>query len=332
MPPDRAARPRVTVLTWAVHGNYLYYLAHCGHEIVVPVRRREDGTLPDLGDGFEWPDNIRTVDAASVPGLELDVVLVQNRENYERDRFEILSPAQRRLPLVAVEHDPPREHPTDTRHWIDDPGALLVHVTHFNRLMWDNGRTPTAVIEHGVAVPAGARATGELDRGVTVINGLGWRGRRLGRDLFLQARRHLPLDLVGMQSRELDGLGEVRPADLPRFIGRYRFFFHPVRYTSLGLALLEAMTVGLPVVALATTEVVEAIEDGVSGFISTDPDRLVGDMRRLLADPSLARRMGAAARQTALRRYSIERFANDWRTLLAEAARRGAPSAREAVA
>jgi hypothetical protein len=332
MRPDRDPVPPVRVLTWAVHGNYLYYLAHCGHEIVVPVRRADDGTLPGLGDGFEWPDNIRTVDAASVPDLDVDVVLVQNRENYERDRFDVLSRAQLRLPLVAVEHDPPREHPTDTHHWLDDPDALLVHVTHFNRLMWDNRSTPTAVVEHGVTVPTDARHTGELERGVTVINGLTWRGRRLGRDVFLDARDRVPLDLVGMESRDLDGLGEVRPADLPRFVARYRFFFHPVRYTSLGLALLEAMTVGLPIVALATTEVVEVIEDGVSGFTSTAPQRLIGDMRRLIEDPALARRMGEAARHTALERYSIDRFARDWRLLLAEAAARGARAAQEAVA
>jgi glycosyltransferase involved in cell wall biosynthesis len=96
----------------------------------------------------------------------------------------------------------------------------------------------------------------------------------------------------------------------------YRFYFHPVRYTSLGLSLCEAMTVGLPVVGLATTELPTVIDDGVNGFIATDPRRLVTDMQALLADRGLAGAVGDAGRVTALERFSIERFVGDWDRLL----------------
>src|SRR5439155_16544577 len=135
-----------------------------------------------------------------------------------------------------LEHDPPRGSPTDTRHPVDDPDVPIVHVTPFNRLMWDCGPVPTRVIEHGVAVPAEVRATGELARGLVVVNHLGRRGRRLGADVFEAVRRRVPLELVGMGSEEWGGLGEVPPPDLPAFAARYRFLFNPIRYTSLGLA------------------------------------------------------------------------------------------------
>src|SRR3712207_8760394 len=51
------------------------------------------------------------------------------------------SEEQRRLPKLYIEHDPPRQHPTDTQHHVDDPDVVLVHVTHFNDLMWDSGRS-----------------------------------------------------------------------------------------------------------------------------------------------------------------------------------------------
>jgi glycosyltransferase involved in cell wall biosynthesis len=72
------------------------------------------------------------------------------------------------------------------------------------------------------------------------------------------------------------------------------------------------MTVGMPVVALATTEMSTVVENGVSGWIDTDVDRLIGHMRDLLADPDEARRLGDGARRTALERFSIGRFAADW--------------------
>ncbi|HEX2141672.1 MAG TPA: glycosyltransferase family 4 protein [Candidatus Limnocylindria bacterium] len=324
MPPDT-----LNVLTWHVHGSYLESLAACGHRIYLPVGRGDEPGYAGRTDGFDWPSNLVEVDAARVSDLELDVVLSQSVRNWQQDRHEILSPEQlREVPMVHVEHDPPREHPTDTRHPIDDPDALIVHVTHFNRLMWDSGRTPTAVIEHGVRVPDDVTYTGELERGLVVVNGLGWRGRRLGLDLFLAARERLPLDLVGMESIELGGLGEVRPRELPRLMGRYRFFFHPVRYTSLGLALLQAMAVGVPPVALATTEVVETIRDRVSGFTSTNPDVLHRRMEQLLEDAELAHRLGAGARHTARTRYGIDRFAAEWHALLADVTQRRRRGAR----
>jgi hypothetical protein len=307
---------RLRVLTWHVHGNYLWYLSHIPHEILLPVRAGRPHGYGGRAGAFAWPANVREVPAEDVRHADVDVVLYQSHAHWLADRHELLSDRQRALPQVVVEHDPPRQSPTDTRHPVDDPGALIVHVTAFNRLMWDNGATPTAVIEHGVAVPDHARYRGGLARGLTVVNDLAARGRRLGADVFLAARRRVPLDLVGMGSKDLDGLGEIPPPDLADFMADYRFYFHPVRYTSLGLSLCEAMAVGVPVVGLATTELPTVVDDGVNGVIDTDPDRLVDAMRALLDDPALARRLGEAGRETARQRFGIDRFVRDWDRLL----------------
>jgi hypothetical protein len=307
------------VLTWHVHGNYLWYLSHVPHELVLPVRPGRPHGYGGRAGTFPWPDSVREVPVDRLAEVAVDAVLYQAHDHWLDDRHDVLSPAQRSVPQIVVEHDPPRLSPTDTRHPVDDPGALIVHVTAFNDLMWDCGATPTTVIEHGVVVPDDARYSGHLERGITVVNGLAQRGRRLGRDVFLQARDQVPLDLVGMRSEELGGLGEVPPPGLARAMAAYRFYFHPVRYTSLGLSLCEAMTVGLPVVGLATTELPTVVDDGVNGFAATDPQRLVDAMRALLADPGLARRVGEAGRVTAASRFSIDRFVRDWDRLLRDA-------------
>jgi hypothetical protein len=263
------------------------------------------------------------VAAEDVRNLQFDCILFQSHKNYLTDQHEILSAEQRRLPRIYLEHDPPRENATDTRHPVDDPNVLLVHVTHFNNLMWDNGRTPTRVIEHGVLVPEGVRYTGELNRGIVVVNGLKRRGRRLGLDVFEQARRAVPLDLVGMLSEEAGGLGEVKPPGLPAFEARYRFFFNPIRYTSLGLAVCEAMMLGMPILGLATTEMVTVIENGVSGYVDTHVDRLIERMRELLTDPAEARRLGSWAHRQAQERFNIHRFARDWSHAFVDVAGKG---------
>ncbi|AGY57189.1 glycosyltransferase [Gloeobacter kilaueensis] len=305
------------ILTWHVHGSYLYNLAHVPCQWLLPVRPGRPEGYGGRASREDWPGQLIEIDAKEVRHTRFDGILFQSRRNWEVDQYELLSAAQRRLPRFYLEHDPPREHPTDTRHPVDDPGVVLVHVTPFNALMWDSGRTPTRIIDHGVAVPPESVYSGELERGLVVLNGLAHRGRRLGADIFERVRRVVPLDLVGMGSEELGGLGEIDHRALAAFACRYRFFFHPVRYTSLGLAVIEAMLLALPVVALATTELVTAIENGRTGYLDTDIDRLIVAMRRLLADPEEARRVGAAGREAALARFGIERFVADWQHLLA---------------
>lgn len=299
------------LLTWHVHGSYLFSLAHCGHDIYLPVREpRADGYGGRIGT-FPWPDNVHEVPAERVRELALDAVIFQAPRNWDTDQHEILSPAQRRLPRIYVEHDPPRASPTDSRHHLQDPDVLLVHVTPFNDLMWDSGAVPTRVIEHGV-VDTGARWTGELARGIVAVNHLARRGRRLGADVVARVSREVPLDLVGMGSEESGGLGEVPPPGMAHFAARYRFMFNPIRWTSLGLAVCEAMMAGIPIVGLATTEMAVAVDNGVSGWVDTDLDRLVAHMRRLLVDHDEARQLSAGAARAARRRFSVEHFANQW--------------------
>ena len=300
------------ILTWHVHGSYLYYLVQSPHEFYLPVKPGRPEGYGGRGGSFPWPENVHEVPAEQVKDLQLDCILYQSRKNYSEDQYQILLEEQRSLPRLYLEHDPPREHPTDTRHLVNDPNLLLVHVTHFNDLMWDSGKTPTCVIEHGVLVPDGSRYTGELDRGLVVVNGLASRGRRLGADVYTRLRDQIPLDLVGMGSSELGGLGEIPHHKLPDFSSRYRFFFNPIRYTSLGLAVLEAMMLGMPVIGLATTEMAITIENGVSGYIDTSVGRLAERMQELIDDPAQAHRLGRGARRYAQEKHNIHRFISDW--------------------
>ncbi len=307
---------RLKVLTWHTHGSYLYYLSQAPHEFFVLSK---PGRPPGYGGRcghIPWGDNVHDLPVADVRGQEFDCILFQDDHQWEKDQYEFLTPAQRALPRIYLEHDPPRAHPTDTPHLVDDPNVLLVHVTPFNELMWDNGRTPTRVIEHGVLVPDGVRYRGELARGLVISNHLGRRGRRMGPDLFLRARAELPLDLVGMAAEELGGIGEIEHARLPAFAAHYRFLFSPIRYSSLGLSVIEAMMIGMPVVALATAEMATVIEDGANGYSDTRFERLGECMRELLRSPSLARDIGQAGRRRAQERFSIERFSADWDTAL----------------
>jgi hypothetical protein len=316
----RDAMRRLRVLTWQVHGNYLYYLTQAPHDFYVlskpsrpPGYGGRNGVLP-------WGVNVHDCPVDAARGMQFDCVVYQSLGHYRDDAPQILTEAQRALPSIYVEHDPPLGHPTNTVHPVADPSTLIVHVTHYNALMWDCGAVPTRVIEHGVRVPGDVRYAGDLERGVAVINHLARRGRRLGADVFERWRGAVPLDLYGMAAEESGGLRELPYAELMSTLGRYRFYAHPVRYTSLALALCECMMIGLPVIGLATTELSRVILQSGGGYADTELDRLVDASRRLLRDPAEAGLLGRAARAYARERFAIERFVADWNAAFAQVA------------
>jgi hypothetical protein len=307
----RQQNEALRIFTWHIHGSYLYYLAQGNFQIYIPVNKEKSNRNIGRGETFPFGDNVIELAVEDIQQTPFDCILFQHKENYTKDQYQILTEEQRNLPRIYVEHDPPWEHPTNTKHIVQDPDVHVVHVTYFNQLMWDNGNVSTTVIEHGVTDGA-VRYTGSLDKGLVVINNLHSRGRLLGLDIYNKVKEHVPIDLIGMGTQEIGGLGEVLHPQLPSFISRYRFFFNPIRYTSFGLAVCEAMMMGLPVVGMATTEMPSVFQNGINGIIHNNVDYLIAQMLELISDKEKAERIGAAGRETATKRFNISRFTKDW--------------------
>jgi glycosyltransferase involved in cell wall biosynthesis len=311
----------VRILLWHVHGSWTTALVQGDHEYLLPVLADRGPDGRGRAQTWDWPPAAREVTAEEGPDLDVDVVLLQRPHELERLAESWLGGRRpgRDLPAVYVEHNAPQGRIAEMRHpAADRPDLTIVHVTHFNDLFWDGGSTPSRVIEHGVVDP-GYRYTGELPRAVVVINEARRRGRVTGTDLLPRLNGVVPIDLFGMDAGALGGMENPPQQLLHDEMARRRVYLHPIRWTSLGLSLIEAMHLGMPVVALATTEAPEAVPPA-AGTVSTDVRLLAEEVRRLVADPGLARERGAAARAAALDRYGLERFLDDWDDLLEEVA------------
>jgi glycosyltransferase involved in cell wall biosynthesis len=84
-------------------------------------------------------------------------------------------------------------------------------------------------------------------------------------------------------------------------------FVLPSMSEGLGLAVMEAMAAGLPVVATAVGGLVDLIQDGETGFLvpPKDPDALAIAIVTLVADHNTASAMGERARASILKNYSV---------------------------
>jgi hypothetical protein len=310
------------ILLWHVHGSWTTAFVQGGHDYLVPV-------LPDRGPfglgrarTWDWPASVVEVSQQRLADEPPDVVIIQRPEEFDLVRQWTRRTPGRDLPAIYLEHNAPEPHPVASRHPLaDQRDILLVHVTHFNRLYWDSGTAPTRVIEHGVVDP-GHLYTGELEAAAVVVNEPIRRGRMVGTDLLPAFTAVGPVEVFGMSDGPLPGvrqIGDVRQEDMHRELARRRLYLHPMRWTSLGLSLVEAMHLGLPVVAVAGTEVPQAVPPS-AGVVSTDVRELGDAMRRFLADPEAAAMTGKAARTHALERFGLGRFLADWHRTIEEVA------------
>jgi glycosyltransferase involved in cell wall biosynthesis len=313
------------VLLWHVHGSWTTAFVRGRHRYLIPV-------TPDRGpDGlgrartFPWPEAAVEVTREQAAAAEVDVVVLQRPHELHGLAEAWLGGRRpgRDVAAVYLEHNAPQGRVAEMRHPAADRDDLtVVQVTHFNDLFWDCGSTPTRVVEHGIVDP-GEHYTGELPAAAVVVNEPVRRGRVTGTDLLARLGAAVPLDLFGMRAEPLAGAPGIRSVSdlsqdrLHAEMARRRLYLHPVRWTSLGLSLLEAMHLGMPVVALATTEVVEAVPPE-AGVLSTRVEVLADAARRLVADPEQARLMGKAARAAATARYGLDRFLADWDRVLDE--------------
>jgi len=315
----------MNVLIWHVHGSWMTNFVQGPHTYLVPF---EPGRGPD-GRGraqtWEWPATVVERTADEVGDSDIDVLIVQNERQLDLADEWLGEQRRRAIPTIWLEHNAPQGainamcHPAKDRHDI-----TVVHVTCTNALFWDTGDTESVVIEHGVIDP-GDRWSGSVNRTGVVINEPLRRWRVTGSDLLAEFAPVTGLDLFGLGAGEfaaaldqpcwLTAHGEPRQDRLHDELALRRCYLHPFRWTSLGLSLIEAMMLGMPVVALATTDIPDSVPS-TCGVVSNDLRVLRDGVSRFRTDPDVARIVGGAARRHALDRFALDRFLSEWDLLL----------------
>jgi hypothetical protein len=309
----------VRILLWHVHGSWTTAFVQGDHDYVVPVVGDRGPEGRGRARTWQWPSNVVERSPEELRDEDFDAVVLQRpRELTELCEAWTGRRPGRDLPAIYVEHNAPQGRIAEMRHPAADRRDLVIaHVTHFNDLFWDCGTAQTTVIEHGILDP-GHRFTGVLPHAAVVINEARRRGRVTGTDLLDRFERDgVPIDLFGMDAASLGGIEDLAQHRLHDELARRRCYVHPIRWTSLGLSLIEAMHLGMPVVALATTEAPDAVPPA-AGVISTRIGVLTEAARTFLADPEAARAAGQAARDHALERFGLNRFLTNWDVLLEE--------------
>jgi glycosyltransferase involved in cell wall biosynthesis len=120
----------------------------------------------------------------------------------------------------------------------------------------------------------------------------------------------------GSERARLTGEGVYLPGrvgDVVAWYSQAEVVVHPVRWEGFGLALLEAMLAGKPVIASDVSSAPEIVLDGETGLLvpPDDPDRLAEAVSSLLADPARAQVLGRAGLARARSEFSVARMADE---------------------
>ena len=307
------------VLVWHVHGSWMDSFTAGDHRYLIPVNDARDADGRGLC-GRNWP-RAEEIPVDRLRDTDVDLVVLQRPQELELASRWLGRQPGRDVPAVYVEHNTPRPFAVDSAHPIASRSdILLIHVTDFNRLMWDNGLAPSMVITHGIADP-GLRYNGDVAAAATMINEPLRRWRIVGTDLLAQFAAAAPIDVWGIATEELNQpphrvAGVIGHGDLPstrvlREIAHRRVYLHTARWTSLGLSLIEAMYLGMPVVAVGAT-MVPLVIPGEAGVVSADVDTLVHALMGFVTDRGAAEAAGKAAREFAMAHFGIDRFLRQW--------------------
>jgi glycosyltransferase involved in cell wall biosynthesis len=190
--------------------------------------------------------------------------------------------------------------------------------------------TKVEVVRYGLdALPAPWGDDGEVPvpEGARILLAVGRLARQKGLDVAVRAlariRQHEPAAVLvvlgeGPERERLEALaGEGvylpgRVGDVASWYRRAEVLVHPARWEGFGLALLEAMLAGRPVVATDVSSAPEIVAGGETGLLvaSDDPAALAEAALELLADPARAAAMGEAGLARARNEFSVARMAD----------------------
>jgi hypothetical protein len=305
------------VLLWYAHGSYVNALVRGDHDYLVCATDPSGGGPPVPTS--PWPDSVTVASAEEVRANPPDVVVIQRLEEIDCCRNLLGFEPGRDRPAIFCEHNVPKHDiPSAVHPLADRDNWLIVHVTGVNALLWDCGRTPSRVVGHGIPDP-GVRYVGDLDRAAFVVNEPVRRCRLVGTDLIPLVAPDVGVDVFGIDGNllvdaqpeaDLRFGGNLAQQELWDAVARDRVYLHLNRWTSLGLSLIEAMLMAMPVAVLAMTEAASLPPE--IGAVSSDPARLRRRVRELIDDAAEARRCGALARAVALERFGLAAFLRGW--------------------
>lgn len=246
-----------------------------------------------------------------------DVVLIQHKFG----QYQHLKPISinHRIPSIVLEHTTPTWNDNNyTLQLKQMRGDVNLFISDWSRKQWLWTEDEADIIHHGVDTEFWSPDNRERKKEIlTVCNDFINRDLPCGYNIWRRITDKLPVKVVG----DTPGLSKAAgPNELRNSYREAAVYINPAPLSPIPTSLLEAMSAGCAPVSLAACMVPEIIKHGYNGFISNNEGELRGYCQQLLQDDKLRDSMGAAARQTIIEKFSLDKFVDNWNNILKETA------------
>jgi glycosyltransferase involved in cell wall biosynthesis len=321
---------KLNIFTFATHERYESNLCKTGHNFYSFKYGKEwDTTYAPV------PDNYHIIEYVP-PELDFDIILQHTSDDRLMVAHDLLSQTQSAetegLPKLDKLAIPTIRHchvlPNFKAPKVDE--MLLKYkelnvsknsfISKYNANVWGYDQSECEIIEHGIDTDfwhPDNRPRKNLC--LSVVND--WINRDWccgfglwGATVLANTPHQLPIAVYG----KTPGLSEpARNTNHLRDIYRESSVFLNTSLVSpVPTVLMEAMSCGCAIVSTKNCMIPEIIEHGVNGYMANDPNELRNYCTKLLDNPTLARKMGDAARETIVSKFSLPRFVDNWNNLL----------------
>ncbi len=320
---NRDTQRPLSILYANNHEAYSATLAKTGHNFFVLQHPKfhpwdiKERALPlnfFMLNGQDIPKQIKT-------DIAFDLVLSQN----SIDHHPILIQLARQLncPLLCAQHTLPWVDWNDetTERVGNLPCDHDIFMADFSVGAWfrDIDDPKISVIRHGMDTDYWNDWVGGDRKIMTAVWNYPQRNQICGFDLYKEVTKDLPTNPWG------DSPGFSKMADntdhLRELYRHASVFLNTTLWSTTPFGLLEAMSVGCPIVTTATTAMPEFIKDGENGFITNDPVEMRERLEELIKDPKLGKKIGDAGRQTVIKQFGQQRFLDEWNDIFQKVAR-----------
>lgn len=312
---------KYNILCTPCHERFSSNLASLPHTFY--MLHKPGVTKPWVHHYAKLPDNHILIDFSeeSLPkNTRFDIVLSQNKFG----NFQIVAPLAQQLniPLVSLEHTLPV--PTWTKKQIDLTtqmrGKVNMFISESSIEKWGFSKDDPSVrvLKHAIDSDKFKPVENGHNDGriLSVVNDLINRDIFCGWNLYQRLTKGLPINPVG------DTKGFSEPAkDTDDLISKYQnasVFLNTSLVSPIPMSLLEAASVGAPIVSTNTCEIPYIFTDGIHGFFSNDEGYLRSKLIWCLENPAEAKKLGQSARQLIIERFNLKQHLDTWNEVFEE--------------
>lgn len=309
-------KDKYKILTFSTHEAYQEAMANTGHTFYV----LEAEGLKKWNERYrKLPSNYVIINDFNKIPYDVDFMLSQER--YSQLQTMMGMSRKLRLPLIHIDHVEPiknEQFPVLKKLTAD----FHVFISEHNRISWENEKG--LVIPHGINTDTFNNwSPNDSKTVVYVVNFLkerdffcGWKEWNYIRSKVNDTNPSIKFKLVGDNPGMSSTISD--PLELSKALRGCACYLNTSKFSPVPMSLLEAMSMGMPVVSTKYQQVAKILND-TNSVSSNNLDDLVDGIIDICSHNNDYKDLGLKARSNILDKYSMSAFVNNWNQLFDQA-------------